>query len=156
VTNECGEKLTKPSGGHKLQADAEDACVSLLQDLATKNILPNAPYSHFTLHHVQPSPPVQTLQKTQNKTYRVLMNEWNQRLESAGLKLTLNYSDPIQVAGREQHYKVSVKLSIIKENNELLHLESSEHVEIGKNEAKEAAAREVIKECTRLGFIQLH
>jgi len=85
----------------------------------------------------------------------MLMNEWNQRLESAGLKLTQDYSDPIRVPGREQHYKVSVKLSIMKENK-LLHLESSEHVEIGKNEAKEAAAREVIEECTRLGFIQLH
>lgn len=156
---ECGEKLqlTKQSGRHKLQADAEeDACVSLLQDLATKSILPNAPYSHFTLHHVQPSPPVQTLRKRQNKTYRMLMHEWNQRLETAGLKPTPDYSGPIQVAGREQHYKVSIKLSIMKENNELLHLESSEHVEIGKNEAKEAAAREMIEECTRLGFIQLH
>lgn len=151
-----GENLRSLSSEeHKLKADAEeDACICLLHELATKKILPNAPYSHFTLHLVQPCPPVQILEKT-DKTYSALMDEYEQCLTKFGIELKQDYTGPDEVTDKYQHYRASVILSIVRGSTKLLWLESSEHEECGKESAKQAALGEVVEECARLGIIQL-
>ena len=149
-----GENLRSLSSAHELKADAEeDASIRLLHELATKKILPNAPYSHFTPHLVHPCPPVQILAK---KPYPVLMDEYEQCLMKFGMELKQDYAGPYEVPDKCHHYKASVILSIMRGSTKLLWLESSEHEERGKESAKQAALGEVVEECARLGIIQLH
>ena len=159
VTTEHGEKVVMSSGDHKLQVDAEEeACILILRHLAKRDILPNPPYSFLTVYHVQPCPPVQVLDKTPTKTYRMLMNEYGQRLAGVGLELKREYIGPDPVTSREQHYIARVNLSIMTaagSGENVVRLFSDEHDEIGKDNAKEAAVAEVVEECIRLGIIQL-
>ena len=160
VTTEHEEKVVvSSSGGHKLQAEAEEeACILIIPELAKRGILPNPPYSFLTLHHVQPYPPVQFLDKAPNKTYRMLMNEYGQRLERVGLKLKLNCIGPDPVTDREQHYSARVDLSMTRDGDGgegVVRIFSGHHVAVGKDKAKEAAVAEVAEECIRLGLIQL-
>ena len=152
-----GEKLVQSSGRHKLQVDAEeDACIRILQELAKNGNFPDAPYSFFNLHHVRPYPPVQVLEKKPSKTYRMLMNEYRQRLDGVGLTLKLDCVGPDPVTDRHQHYVARVHLSVTSADGwVVVRLFSAEHEEAGKDKPKEAAVAEVTEECIRLGLIQL-
>ena len=162
VTTEQGMKVAESySGDHKLQEDAEEeACIRSIEDLANKDILPDSPYSLFTLHHVQAIPPVQVLDKTPNKTYCTLLDEYRQRLERVGLNLKVDWIGPDPVTDREQHYSACVDLSIVTTadgggGEKLVRIVSGDHEEVGKDKAKEAAVAEVMEECIHLGIIQL-
>ena len=163
VTTEQEEKVVvSSSGGHKLQAEAEEeACIFVIRELAKRDILPNPPYSFLTPHHVQPYPPVQFLDKAPNKTYRMLMNEYRQRLAGVGLKLKLDCIGPDPVTDREQHYSARVDLSMTRTadgdggEEEVVRIFSGDHEAVGKDKAKEAAVADVAEECIRLGLIQL-
>ena len=163
VTTEQGEKVVvSSSGDHKLQAEAEEeACILVIRELAKRDILPNPPYSFLTLHHVQPYPPVQFLDKAPNKTCRMLMNEYGQRLAGVGLKLTPDCIGPDPVTDREQHFRARVDLSMTRTadgdggEEEVVQILSGDHEAVGKDKAKEAAVAEVVEECIRLGLIQL-
>ena len=162
VTTEHGEKvIVLSSGDHKLQVDAEEeACILIIRDLAKRDISPNPPFTFLTLHHVQPHPPVQVLDKTDRKTYRMLTNEYGQRLGGVGLNLKVDCIGPDPVTDREQHYSARVDFSITTAadgdgGEKLVRIFSDDHEEVGKDKAKEAAVAEVIEECIRLGIIQL-
>ena len=150
-----GEKLSSLSAEHKLKTDAEeDACIRLLHELATKKILPNAPYSHFTLHLVQPSPPVQMLVKKPEKNYTTLMDEYKCYLAKFRMELKQDYTGPDEVTDKPHYYKASVILSIVQGDTKLVWLESSKHEALDKARAEQAALGEVVEECARLGIIQ--
>lgn len=163
VTLEHGERVVMSStGDHKLQAEAkEEACIFIIRELAKRDILPNPPYSFLTLHHVQPYPPVQFLDKAPNKTYRMLMNEYGQRLAGVGLKLKRDLIGPDSVTDREQYYSARVDLSITRTadggggDEEVVRIFSGHHEAVGKDKATEAAVAEAAKECIRLGLIHL-
>ena len=155
VTTRHGEKLVQSFGQRKPQVDTE-ACIRILQELAKKRIFPDRPYSFFNLHHVRPYPPVQVLEKKPSKTYRMLVNEYGQRLDSIGLTLKLDWDGPKPVKDRNQHYVARVNLSITSADGDVVvQLCSAEHEELGKDKPKEAAVAEVTEECVRLGLIQL-
>ena len=158
VTTKDGKEAVESSRAdcHKLQVDAEEeACSFVMSNLAKKDILPDPPYSFFTPHYVQPYPPVQVLDKTDDKTYRMLMNEYEQRLRKVGLEPKTEYIvNPVK--GKEQYYSVCFEFFINDDQGQnLVQIFSDDHEDLGKEKPKEPAVAEVMKECIHLGIIQL-
>ena len=152
-----GEKLKMESSRHKLQPDAEeDACILLLQKLATKSKYPNPPYTHFTLKLVQPMLPACSVKKTLAKTYRSVLNELSQKLSSQQenkIRIRQEFDVP-QV--EEQYFEATATVCFeTSAGDGLCTLTSHKHKERGKDSAIEAACGEVVNEAVRLGIFKL-
>ena len=161
------EPIVKLSGMHNQHVDAkEDACCQVLEELVTSRmVLPSPPYTHFKVpHEFEHFPLIQTLKRPggpHNHTCKSIINELEQKLKLVqNLKVKGDYEGPTKV--REQIFKTSLRFSISIHSSDpngshesVLKIVSPEYEEKGKDKAKEEAAAHVVKECARLGLIQL-
>ena len=156
ITLHDGRKFTINSDRHKQLRDAEqDGCIKLIHNMANDRVLPTSPYTYLTPRIVQPFPHV-SLSLAQ-KNYRVLKNEFHQQMLLQEMQVNKTLDDPCCANDRSQRYKTTFKLNVVDKgtNKNVLKLSSREHEEVGKDNVKEAAVKEVIEECISLGIIEL-
>ena len=98
---------------------------------------------------------VQTLMKSASKTYRMVLNEFKQKVDNLNMRVYANYSGPHEV--EQSCYETELSLTIIRrgDNKKVLQISSDKQKRRGKNESKEAAAQQVIEECEKKGIIKL-
>ena len=102
-----------------------------------------------------PPIPVQTLMKPVSKTYRMVLNEFKQKVDNLNMMVTINYNGPHVV--EQAYYETDLSLIITRrgDNKTLLQISSDKHKRIGKNDSKEAAAQQVLEKCEKIGIIIL-
>ena len=158
ITSKDGTRCTVKSDPHKQLREAEqDGCIKLLNELVKSKVLPTPPYTHLIPCYIQPIPPVIGLMKTAQKNYRGLKNEFKQQMSLLEFQVNETLNEPCCVNDNGQLYKTVFKLHIVKKDTgeKVLELQSREHQEIGKDNVKQAAVKEVIEECIMLGIIDL-
>ena len=158
----------------------EDACVKMTTSLPQVGILPNSPYSCCISQHVSPLPhaanklitegtqsgfievkeaerppiPIQIMVKPMAKPYRMVLNEFRQRVNNLNMMVTINYNGPHKV--EQSCYETELSLTITRSDNKIVfHISSAKHKRIGKTESKEAAAQQVLEECEKRGIIKI-
>ena len=99
---------------------------------------------------------VHTLTKLGNKTSRMVLNEYKQRVDNSNLIVAMNYDEPRQVEQSYFETKLSLTVTCRDTNDKVFHTSSSKQRGRGKNESKEAAAQEVLTECQKKKIIILH
>ena len=102
-----------------------------------------------------PPIPVQTLMKPVGKTYRMVLNEFKQKVDNLNMIVTINYNGPHAV--EQACYETDLSLIITRrgDNKIVLQISSDKHKRIGKNDSKEAAAQQVLEKCEKRGIIIL-
>ena len=98
---------------------------------------------------------VQTLMKSASKTYRMVLNEFKQKVDNSNMMVTINYSGHHEM--EQSCYETELSLIIIRrsDNEKVLQISSDKQKQRGKNESKEAAAQQVIEECEKKEIIKL-
>ena len=99
---------------------------------------------------------VQTLIKMGNKTCRMVLNEYKQRVDNSNLIVTMNYDEPCQVEQSYFETKLSLTVAYRDTGDRVFHTSSSKQRGRGKDKSKEAAAKEVLAECQKKNIIILH
>lgn len=158
IMSKDGTRYTVKSDPRKQLREAEqDGRIKLLNELVKNKVLPTPPYTHLIPCYVQPFPPVIVLTKSTQKNYRGLKNEFKQQMSLLEFQVNETLNEPCCVNDRGQLYKTAFKLHIVKKDTgeKLLELQSREHQEVGKDNVKQAAVKEVIEECIMLGIIDL-
>lgn len=134
------------------------SCTSLLETLAAKNAYYiRRPYKHMyaTRHSYAIFPPVQILQTSLTKTYRMLLNnELQQKVKNLNLVFDCSNEGPNRVGEQCFEFRSCVSISLNEQN--LLSVKSTLHRQRSKDKAQEEAAKEVIEVFVRWGFIQLN
>ena len=158
----------------------EDACVKMTTSLPQVGILPNSPYSCCISQHVSPLPraanklitegtqswfievkeaerppiPIQIMVKPMAKPYRMVLNEFRQRVNNLNMMVTIKYNGPHKV--EQSCYETELSLTITGSDNKIaFQTSSAKHKRIGKTESKEAAAQQVLKACEKRGIIKI-
>ena len=158
LTSKDGTSHTVKSDPHKQLREAEqDGCIKLLNEMVKNKVLPTPPYTHLIPCYVQPFPSVISLIKSPQKNYRGLKNEFKQQMSRLEMQVNETLNEPCCVNDNGQLYKTTFKLHIVKKDTgeKVLELQSCEHQEVGKDNVKQAAVKEVIEECILLGIIDL-
>ena len=99
---------------------------------------------------------VQTLTKFGNKTYRMVLNEYSQKVEKSSMEVKLEYDEPRQVEQLCFETKLSLTVKDKNSGDEILHLSSSKQRARAIKESREAAAQEVVAECQKKKIIILN
>ena len=152
------DNYTEKSDPHKQLREAEqDGCIKLLNEMVKNKVLPTPPYTNLIPCYVQPFPSVISLIKSPQKNYRGLKNEFKQQMSQLEMQVNEAINEHCCVDDKGQHYKTTFKLHIVEKDTgeKVLELQSREHQEVGKDNVKEAAVKEVIEECILLGIIDL-
>ena len=102
---------------------------------------------------INPFPPQITLKAN---TVLMLRKEFKEHIASKTKKCVKVCDEPLNIVpveGKHQYFKGSYKLTVVKDDKELITLSSNEYETLGKEKVKEMAVREVMEECIRLGLI---
>jgi hypothetical protein len=99
---------------------------------------------------------VQTLTKVGNKTYRMVLNEYRQRLTNLNMVVNLDYDEPREVGQSTFETKLSLTVSQKDSGDNIFRISSSIQRGRAKNESKEAAAQEVVVKCQNQKIIMLN
>ena len=103
----------------------------------------------------RPRIPTVTLVKSANKTFRMVLNEYKQKVDNSNMIATLSYSDSLLVAPSTYESELSLTIVRRKDNVKIEEISSDKHREVGKSKSLEAAAHEVLKKCIGRGLITL-
>ena len=89
------------------------------------------------------------------KTYRMVLNEFKQKVDNLNMMVTINWSGPHEV--EQSYFETELFLIITRRgNNEtVFQISSDKHKRMGKNDSKEAAAQHVLEKCEKKGIIIL-
>ena len=154
----------------------EDACVKMTTSLPQVGTFPNSP---CISQHLSPLPheakeaaanklikegtqpvlievehfpiPIQRV----GKTYRMVLNEFKQKVDNLNMMATIKWSGPHEV--EQSYFETELFLIITRRGNNdtVFQISSDKHKRMGKNDSKEAAAQHVLEKCEKKGIIIL-
>ena len=102
-------------------------------------------------------PPIPLQMLIMRPTYRMVLNEFKQKVNNSNMMVTINYNGPHAVFQEQLMFETDLSLIIRRrgDNKKMLQIFSAKHKQKSKNESVEAAVQQVIKECEKKGIIKL-
>ena len=157
VTIVADKDVLTEKGDHVDKFEAEDiACTKLLSTLAKRRIHPVRPYTYFYTSILRYDTDIPVVKFDSKKNNKQILHEYKQKLNNVSLTLSTSQDEPRPVEDRHGFFSVCKWAEVLDSDGlYFVHIESGECEGKGKDAANEEAAKKVVEELDRLGFVQL-